>query len=595
MSQIHILPENLANQIAAGEVVERPASVVKELLENALDAGATNISVLIEQAGLQRIRIVDNGHGISKEDLPKALQRHATSKIKTVDDLFAINSFGFRGEALPSIASVSHFTLNSRTKGADEGWEINEKGTIKPASLKKGTIVDVQDLFYNTPARRKFLKSTRVEQTHIEDAVVRLALSYPQVTVTLSFDGKQKRHLNAAQGDLLDDMLPRLNAVMGKDFSTNAVPITQTRDDMQLFGWTSLPTHNFGNSRKQYLYINNRPVKDRVLLGALKQAYHDLLAKSRYPMAVLFLEMPPHMLDVNVHPTKAEVRFKNSSAVYGFIYGAVRYVLEQHSTTVSHSTAQTAVKAFQVPPQMNFIQANQVAEQVHTFTPRTQNMTVNQAEGFSLPPVLTRKGEETEPTSEEIKHPLGAAVGQVHGTFIVAQTEDGMILVDQHAAHERLMYEKLKSQVMNNTVGTQRLLMPEVVELSDREIDVLVEREEELKKFGLEVEQFGAQAVQIRSIPQLLGDTNAKALLLDVVEDLLEMKTNTSLTDRLEDTLSTIACHGSIRANRRLSLEEMNALLRQMEQTPNSAQCNHGRPTYIELKVADIEKLFGRR
>ncbi len=604
MKHIRILPENLANQIAAGEVVERPASVVKELLENALDAGATQIQIHVQDAGLTRIKVTDNGHGISKEDLPKALLRHATSKIETTKDLFNIQSFGFRGEAVPSIASVSDFTLTSRAQSADAAWQITGSDTApKPASLATGTIADVKRLFHTTPARRKFLKTDRTEIAQIEDVITRLALPHPNISVTLYIDEQEKLHLPAAQNNI-EGIMPRLDTVLGKNFSTNSIPLSLTRltssgETLELTGYTSLPTFHMKSNRKQFLYINGRPVKDKVLLGALKQAYHDRLARDKHPLAALFLAVPHTEVDVNVHPAKSEVRFRNSGEVYSFILNGVRQALAQVSTTSSPDGATQALNAFNIPEQQNFNSAPRpsFSQGAPAYQGHAQINETTDNIAFNAPPQLIRKGEpETKENINPSEFPLGAAIGQAFGTYILAQSDEKLVLVDQHAAHERIVYEKFKTQILTPTgVERQPLLVPEIIELKPHEIEVLTARTEELLTLGLELEAFGPTAMSIHATPALLGPLNAQNLMKDILEDVLSLKANVTVQEKLENFLSTMACHGSIRANRKLSQAELNAILRQMETTPNSAQCNHGRPTYIELAHTDIEKLFGRR
>jgi DNA mismatch repair protein MutL len=597
---IRLLPDALANQIAAGEVVERPASVVKELVENALDAGARRIDVTIEDAGLTRLTVADDGHGIPKDELPLALSRHATSKIASTEDLFHITTLGFRGEALPSIASVSRFRLTSRAVGQTEAWELACIGgkleAPKPAARPKGTTVEVADLFYNTPARRKFLKSLRIEQEQVADVVVRLALANPSCTFTLTADGREQLRFDGTQGDLLEHYLPRLGSFLGRDFVANALTIDTGREDMRLTGFASLPTYNVGSARRQYMFVNGRPVKDKVLLSALKQAYHDLLAKDRHPVAVLFIDLPPESVDVNVHPAKAEVRFKNSSDVFALIRGGVRRSLDGASQKVSSTPAAQALARFAPPPppmQTSFADLSRRPTQPAYVAEANRGDAV----AFQAPPqARTPEAAQTaQAIADYADHPLGAAVAQLHGTYILAQTDSGMILVDQHAAHERLVYERLKNQVLNKTVERQALLLPEVVELPAADVALLADHQDALAAVGLEVEPFGPTAVSVRATPALLGNTNAAALVRDLVDDLHELGKGQTLETRLEETLSTMACHGSIRANKKLSIDEMNALLRQMEQTPNSAQCNHGRPTYVALALPDIERLFGRR
>jgi DNA mismatch repair protein MutL len=575
---IKVLPEELANQIAAGEVVERPASVVKELVENALDAGARRVQVAVEEAGLRRIRVQDDGAGIPKAELPLAVQRHATSKITGTDDLFAIHTFGFRGEALPSIASVSRFKLASRAHAASAAWQVDTAGALAPAALNGGTVVEVQDLFYNTPARRKFLKTARTETRHVEDVLTRLSLAHPHVGFDLSVDGQPRLSIAPGQGNLLDDHLPRLAQILGRDFAENTVSVHFEREGNCLRGFVSLPTYHMKSNRRQYLFVNGRPVQDRLLTAALRQAYSDRLARDKYPVAVLFLEVPPERVDVNVHPAKAEVRFRDGVDVFGLIHGAVRHALDagglQASTTATRQ----------------FTQAARSAPQVRDAVQHATHLDLN------LPPHKLYKGEPRPPVAEvpAEAHPLGAAVAQVHGVFIVSQTAAGMVLVDQHAAHERIVYEKFKAQLQAGGIEQQPLLVPEVVELPAGDMQLLLEHAVDLATLGLEIEAFGPTAIAVRGVPALLGNPNAGDLVHDVLEDLHDLGKGQTLQDRLDATLSRMACHGSIRANRALSLAEMNALLRQMETTPNAGQCNHGRPTYVELSKADLEKLFDR-
>lgn len=622
---IHVLPAELANQIAAGEVVERPAAVLKELVENALDAKATAINVTIKGAGLELVKVQDNGCGITRDELPKALSRHATSKISAVEDLFNISTLGFRGEALPSIASVSQFQLISQHEGGDEAWEVDQEGELKPAPALAygGTVVAVENLFYNTPARRKFLKSTRVETSEIDGVFLRLALANPDVTFSLTIDNKEKYSFDSAQGALIETFERRLGQIMGKDFVPNAVKIEAERGEARLWGMTSLPTLNRGTRSKQFLFVNGRPVQDKVLLGALKQAYHDRLAKDRFPLSALFLELPSHAVDVNVHPTKAEVRFTHPRDVYSLIYSGVQHALDAHSTSGSNTNASAVLSAFKVPEQTQFDTRAHTPIPPHmcqqNYAKNTQNYAntrinapqtphtyqVAEANAFTTPQLVTKNDALTPQEGKDLADanlqeaestsaPLGAAVGQVHSTFIIAQTPNGLVVVDQHAAHERIVYETLKQQVLTKSVPRQNLLLPEIIELSEREIEVLEPRLEELTTFGLELEVFGPTALRVLATPLLLGQINPKQLTIDIVEDILNLKSTTTLHSRLEETLSTMACHGSIRANRKLSITEMNALLRQMESTPNSAQCNHGRPTYVALKLPDLERLFGR-
>lgn len=598
---IHVLPPHVANQIAAGEVVERPASVVKELVENALDAGATHITVTVEEGGLKRLVVQDDGYGLGKDDLTLAVSRHATSKIKDAEDLFAINSFGFRGEALPSIASVSRMTITSKLRGSDEAWALSLRGSdveaLKPAAHPEGTSIEILDLFFNTPARRKFLKTEGTEFGHIEDAVVRLALAHPQVSFTLKRDGQEVVRFDQAQGELLSDFLPRLGSFLGKAFVENAVAVEGQRERASVHGFVSLPTYNQSSARHQYVFVNGRPVKDRILMAALKQSYHDLLARHRHPVAVLFIDVHPREVDVNVHPAKSEVRFRSEQEIFGLVSGSVKAALAQSSQVVSTTPAEQALNRFTsglapqpqawMPPVGNAAPAYAVRENnfAQTALPMTTLPMARAAESAVQQQSITQFA----------AAPMGAAVAQLHNTYIVAQTHEGMIVVDQHAAHERLVYEKLKQQFLSHTPQVQTLLLPEVVELVQRDAELCMTYADELHHLGLEIDRFGPTAVAVRGVPALLKDSSVASLVRDVLEDIKDLKPGESLQTALEEVLSSMACHGSIRAGCKLNVDEMNAILRQMEQVPNSAQCNHGRPTYIHLKRADIETLFGRR
>jgi DNA mismatch repair protein MutL len=600
MRNIHQLSDQLANRIAAGEVVERPASVVKELVENAIDAGATKISVNIEGGGLKRISVQDNGHGIPKEQIALALSRHATSKIREIDDLFNIHTMGFRGEALPSIASVSRFSLATHTLENENAWILASEGgkhkPVTPTALAEGTKIDVNDLFFNTPARLKFMKTNNTENQHIKDVVVRLAIAHPYISFTLVNEGKETLRFGTAQGELMEDTLPRLASFLGRGFTENALIVEGKSEGLALKGFVSLPTYNTKTARQQYLYVNNRPVKDKLLMGALKSAYHDLLAHNRHPVVVLFLDINPHDVDINVHPAKAEVRFKNGSQVFGLIRATIRKALEENSQNVSSTTADSAISHFKTPDYAPIQQGSFIPRSTPFVASPTHNLSTAESIELQAPPQARPFDENAVESIQQYKHhALGAAVAQIHGTYIISQTENGMIVVDQHAAHERLVYERFKTQILNGKVEKQSLLIPEIIEMQTRDVNAIINRAEELQKFGLDIEQFGPTAVSVRATPAILGEINAKQLVLDMVEDLRDMKTETTLHSKVEEFLSTMACHGSIRANRRLNLNDMNAILRQMEETPNSAQCNHGRPTYVELELPDIERLFGRR
>lgn len=606
---IRILPNNLVNQIAAGEVIERPASVVKELVENSIDAGATSIEVTLVDGGKSLIVVSDNGRGIDKDELPVAVERHATSKLPD-DNLFNINFLGFRGEALPSISSVSRMTIVSRREGAENAWKIEvnggEKSEIMPAAHPQGTRIEVRDLFYSAPARLKFLKTTPSEMAQCVDILNRIALANPTISFYLSDENRKKVTLNACQGELFDARLKRLADVMGREFSENSLLINAHRENLTITGYVSLPTLNKSNSLYQYLFVNNRPVRDKLLLGAIKGAYQDVLAHNRYPMAALYFDIDPAYVDVNVHPAKAEVRFYDNALVRGLLVSAVRQAL----TLGDHRSANNLDLAGFVHDNIPGFGENEVAVlqehkpgggNVSAFRP-LMSQPRRQAELPELErKVFSVKVDESCPAvsaagdSGEVG-PLGLAKAQFHDTYIISQTEDSIVIIDQHASHERIVMENLKASLLaENKVATQILLIPEIVDLSFSEKTRLIEAAEELQKLGLSVEEFGSTAVIVREIPALLGDCDIKALIRDLAGEMTEWGKGFSLTDKLHTICATIACHGSVRAGRRLNIDEMNRLLRDMERTEHSGQCNHGRPTYVELKLKDIEKLFERR
>jgi len=609
------LPETLVNRIAAGEVIERPAAAVKELVENALDAGAGQIDVTLRDGGRSLILVSDDGCGMSPEDLALALERHATSKLPD-DDLVNIHTLGFRGEALPSIAAVSRLTVTSRPIDAETAMSLavegGRKGKPQPAAHPPGTRVEVRDLFFATPARLKFLKSARTEIGHTRDALQRLAMAHPEVGFTLSDDTRKLLALPPATGELFESRLKRLAAVMGREFQDNALPIDAQRESLQLTGYIGLPTLNRGNSLQQYLFVNGRPVRDKLLYGAIRGAYQDFLARDRHPLVALFLELPPEEVDVNVHPAKAEVRFRDPGLVRGLIVGAAKHALagagHRAATTVSTAALgalrpQTGGAGYsggyggnaggwaqppshgRLPPQLA-----EAAATYHAHLPGTE-----QAPAARMGGAAQTGATANDKTLVLERYPLGAARAQLHRTYVVAQTADGIVIVDQHAAHERLVYESMKQQLAENGVARQLLLLPEVVELGEAAAERLVARADELAELGLVVEPFGQGAVVAREVPALLGTLDVAALLQDLADELAALDEALALRDRLETVCGTMACHGSVRAGRELNQEEMNALLRKMEATPHSGQCNHGRPTYVELKLADIEKLFGRR
>jgi DNA mismatch repair protein MutL len=605
---IRVLPPVLISRIAAGEVIERPASAVKELIENALDAGANHISVDIQSGGRNLIRVRDNGLGMDPDDLALAVERHATSKLAD-DDLLNIHSFGFRGEALPSIGAVARLKLTSRAKGASESWSIKveggEKASLIPASSNEGTTVEVEDLFYTTPARLKFLKTERTELQHIVDIVERTSMAYPAVTFELSSDSHRTFLLPGEQGDLLDARIQRLSKILGKDFGENSVPVDATRGSVRLTGYTGLPTLNRSTSAAQYLFVNGRPVRDKLLLGAVRGAYQDFLARDRHPLVVLFLEVPSEEVDVNVHPAKAEVRFRDAGSIRGLIVTALKHALEAAGYRASTTVSQAALAAFTAP------ELAAMQQPYHgPFPSRPSSHFAEPGQGFryasggaATAPLLqevtqalyARPEELPENEQDLLDKPLGAARCQLHETYIVAQNRDGVVIVDQHAAHERLVYEKMKVALSSSEVKTQKMLLPEVVEMDEAKTAALLENREQLAKFGLVLEPLGNRAVTVREIPALLSGSSVHQLVSDIADDCLEFGEAFALAEALEHICETMACHGSVRAGRRLNVYEMNALLREMEATPFSGQCNHGRPTYIELKLADIEKLFGRR
>jgi len=588
--RIRHLPETLVNRIAAGEVIERPAAAVKELVENALDAGARRVTVDIIDGGKSLIRITDDGSGMDRDELSAALDRHATSKLPG-DDLLYIKFLGFRGEALPSIASVSRLSITSRRQGASEAWQIEvdagKKGQVRPASHPEGTMVEVRDLFYATPARLKFLKTEKAEYAAVKDMLSRLAMAYPAVAFILTHNGSSSLNLPAAASTS-----DRLGALLGREFADNALMIEAQRDHIRLSGFASLPTLNRGTGQYQYLFVNGRAVKDRLLLGALKGAYADVLARDRYPMVALFLDMDPGDVDVNVHPAKAEVRFRDSTLVRGLIVSAIRHALHEQSQSSSSdlSTQTLSILEKRLP-----VTASQQTTFFH-HAPRPVKSYGGLAEKIYESYAPQARSDAPETTPQAAEYPLGAARAQLHENYIVAQTADGLMIVDQHAAHERLVYERFKSQLQENGIERQGLLTPHIVDLEETEAARLLTHKYDLERLGLEIEPFGAGAIAIRAIPALLGArADIDALIRNLSDELTEHESIQGLEDRLHAILSTMACHGSVRSGRRLNADEMNALLRQMEQTPRSGQCNHGRPTYIELKLADIERLFGRR
>jgi len=603
MPTIRRLPETVVNRIAAGEVVERPAAAVKEFVENAIDAEATRIDVTLRDGGRTLIAVADDGRGMNADELDLAVERHATSKLPA-DDLDHIATLGFRGEALPSIGAVARMTVTSRRADSDGAWSITveggRKGAPQPAALGPGTRVEVRDLFYATPARLKFLKTAQTETGHAIEAVNRLAMARPEIGFTLTDGARTPIRFAPCSGDLFDARLDRLSAIMGRDFGDNAVAIDAEREGARLTGYAGLPTLNRASAAAQYLFVNGRPVRDKLLYGAVRGAYRDLLAGDRHPMVVLFLELSAEALDVNVHPMKTEVRFRDPGLVRGLIVGALKHALAGagHRAATTVSTAALGAARPEVTPFPGSVGGRPMP--VHSGPPRRGLAEAAVAyhapiPDLETPPAAPTAGDVDVETEPDPDHPLGVARAQLHGTYVVAQTADGIVIVDQHAAHERLVHERIRTALAEGGVARQGLLIPEVVELEEAAVRRLTARANELRALGLAIEPFGPGAVVVREVPALLGQVDAKGLVRDLADDLAEAGEALVLEDRLGDVCATMACHGSVRAGRRLNAEEMNALLREMEATPHSGQCGHGRPTYVELKLADIEKLFGRR
>ena len=609
--RIRHLPDHLVNQIAAGEVIERPAAAVKELVENAIDAGGTQIDIDIRDGGKSLISIRDNGIGMNEEELSAALCRHATSKLHD-DDLVHINHLGFRGEALPSIGAVSRLSIKSKTKDSSDAWEIQVHGGknkgVTPTAHTEGTTVEVRDLFYATPARLKFLKTDRAEFSAIKDTISRIAMAFPAVGFKLTHNDKASLHLPPEQGNLLDQRRERLSAILGKEFGDNSVPVEAIREELSVTGYAGLPTLSRANTMQQFLFVNGRPVKDRLLLGCIRAAYMDVLHSGRHPIVALYIDLPPASVDVNVHPAKAEVRFQDAGHVRGLMITALKSALHEAGMTTSStiSTAALSKAKTHYTPSLPLSRSNTPAVPSSYATGFSNNNLAEKHQEIYAPSALineetaftpTARFEETpESTQEEKSHPLGAARAQIHENYIIAQNDKGLVIVDQHAAHERLVYEKFKSQFSDNDIASQGLLVPEIIDIDEDKAGLLLEHKDNLSKLGLELDSFGSGSIAVRALPALLGNRiDIKKLINDILDELEEQDSSTILEKKLHDILSTMACHGSVRSGRRLNADEMNALLREMEITENSGHCNHGRPTYITLDLADIEKLFGRR
>lgn len=623
---IRLLPQTLINQIAAGEVVERPASVVKELVENAIDAGARKIDVTLREGGRSLILVEDDGNGMSPKDLSLAVERHATSKIPD-ENLFNIQTLGFRGEALPSIGSVSRLTLLSRRPQDETAWKLFVEGGVKhepePASGTLGTRVEVRDLFYATPARLKFLKSATTETSYIVEILHRLAMVNPKIFFSLKDDKRSLFSLSALEGE--GDLRQRVTDIMGREFAENVVRVEAARGGLKLCGYAGIPTFSRANAQHQYLFVNQRPVKDKALAAALRVAYQDFLARDRYPQAALFLTVPPEEVDINVHPAKTEVRFRESQSIRALMIGALKHALAQAGHRTSTTIARSAVAALKTSPSFSSPAFPFMQPSVSIYSPSAPRssrpssfaatstspmMAMNDGDGsgnsshpshpspqetMAVPELLPEALLDVLSDTSLSSFPLGKAQAQVHHTYIIAESRDGIVIVDQHAAHERLVYERLKKEAMGEGVKSQGLLIPEIVALSEDDVRLLLKHREEFLFLGLDLEALSPDTLLIRATPALLRNSDIRSLILDLLDEIREIDESTNLKSRLEEVCSAMACHGSIRAGRKLSLEEMNALLRQMEATPYSGQCNHGRPTYVELKKNDIERLFGRR
>lgn len=601
---IRVLPQNLINQIAAGEVVERPASALKELIENAIDAHSSQIDVTLIDGGKSYFSVADNGKGMTADELELAVERHATSKLPD-EDLFNINFLGFRGEALPSIASVAKVKITSRPQGADEAWCLTVNGGQKespvPVAYTYGTLVEVQDLFYATPARLKFLKASQTEMAYAKDVVNHLAMAYPDISFSLS-DGK-RTVLNYPK---TDSLLARVSSVIGKDFKSNAVPIDTEYKGVKLVGFVGLPTYVRATSSEQYLFVNGRFIKDKMVLGAVRGAYQGLMGHGTegYPVLALFLSVPPEMIDVNVHPSKTEVRFQDAASIRGLLVGSIRNALCEHG----HKTASTigiGALGKSMPSILPKHQFNTMPSYIPSNAPIQEMMKMNDAYSVKTEPEYfniaktendSLKAEQvyTSDIPVETFPPLGFAKAQVRDTYIVAQTQDSIMIVDQHAAHERLTYEKMKIN-LGQQPASQLLLIPEIVDLKQDEVTILMDWQDKLAAFGLVIDAFGLDSIAVREIPALLGKSDIPELIQDLADTIKEFEDTVTLEDKLKNICARMACHGSIRAGRKLTSDEMNALLRQMETCGTSGQCIHGRPTYIELKLSDIEKLFGRK
>ncbi|WP_455482138.1 DNA mismatch repair endonuclease MutL [Bartonella sp. B35(2025)] len=612
---IRHLSENIINQIAAGEVIERPANVVKELVENAIDAKATRIEIVTANGGKNFIKVIDNGCGIPKDQLTLAVSRHCTSKI--TDDIHNICFLGFRGEALPSIGSVAKLKLTSRTQYADSATEIIvTAGKIvgpKPAAANPGTIVEVRDLFFITPARLKFMKTDRAETNAITDMIKRIAIAFPHIRFSLSGSDRTSMELPATENNM-QGQLQRITQIMGKEFAPNSIALDAECEGVRLTGFTCLPSFNRSNSLHQFAYVNGRPVRDKFLWGAIRGAYADVIARDRYPISIIFINLPPADVDVNVHPTKADIRFRDPGLIRSLIIRTIHEALHHTGVRPTSKNSEAMLTAFQASQSLKTFKSTHqpfsyglqnnhfapaITSEVHKPLNITHSLNLRENNTLIMEHLDTPSGDvrtaNTIPSLEELHYPLGAARAQIHKNYIIAQTKDSLIIVDQHAAHERLVYEALKNALYSKPISSQLLLIPEIVELSEEDAVCLLNHKDTLQKFGLGIESFGLGAIIVRETPSMLGNTNVQALIKDLADEAAEYDTTNNLKAMLDYVAATMACHSSIRSGRLLHPEEMNALLRQIEATPNTGTCNHGRPTYIELKLADIERLFGRK
>tara|TARA_Y100001935_G_scaffold68949_1_gene57807 strand:+ start:1361 stop:3106 length:1746 start_codon:yes stop_codon:yes gene_type:complete len=580
MNNIKKLSDNLINQIAAGEVIERPSSALKELIENSIDAGASKISIYLSEGGKTLIEVIDDGMGMNLDDLKMCLERHATSKIND-GDLIHINSLGFRGEALPSIGSIANLVIESYDKLKDEAWKIsiiNNKKNIEPSLIRFGTKVTITDLFLKVPARLKFMKTNSTELRYCKEVVKHLAMSHPKISFSLTIDSKRIFNWEKSEKADFEGTKNRLYQVMGEDFIKSSVSVHIERDGLILAGMVGMPTLNRNTGREQYLFVNNRPVKDRNLIGALRGAYKGLIEHNRFPVAVLFLDILSQDVDINVHPAKVEVRFKDSGKVRSIIVSGVRKALEKAGLNTASEISNALIDKMSFDEQV----INDNSSNINL-----QNINLSPSSRFA-------ENIDSESFNNQRTYPLGSAIAQAHGTYIISETENGLILIDQHAAHERIVLEKIREGFLNSNIQKQILLIPEVVELSRDHFEVIMKYKDSLIKLGLVIEEFDNNAIIIREHPAILDKVNFSMLIKDIVEEIIDFGSEFVLSERLDNICGNMACHSSIRSGRLLLTSEMNALLREMEVTPNSSQCNHGRPTFIKLSVSDIEKLFGR-